>query len=351
MAYELTSNETVAKLLDTNANPAPLGLMGFGLTTVLLNIHNAGVYELNSMILAMGIFYGGIVQIIAGVMEWRKNNTFGTLAFTSYGAFWLVLVGLWLIPDIFPNTPLAAAPSDTAMAWFFVAWGVFTGYMFIGTLKLNRALQTIFLLLTILFFLLAIRDFSGDAFWGTIAGWEGILTGLAAVYAACAQTLNEVYRRVLLPLGPMGRLPRDFVQQHGEDIAEMWIEDLRSNPQTQSYRAVSDEDLTRSGEFALAQVEDRFAGRTSDADTGRFFHDLGEKRAQIGLPLAEMISAILLLKREIWMSARQHGVWESAADLQRAVDLNRELGRFFDRAVYYTTLGYTGMPMPGKDVF
>ena len=351
MAYELSSNETVAKLLDTNANPAPLGLMGFGLTTVLLNIHNAGFYELNSMILAMGIFYGGMAQIIAGVMEWRKNNTFGTLAFTSYGFFWLTLVGVWLIPDIFPDTALAAAPSDTAMAWFFVAWGVFTGYMFIGTLKLNRALQAIFGLLTILFVLLAIRDFGGGEVWGTIAGWEGIATGLAAVYAASAQTLNEVYRRVVLPLGPVGRLPKAFVQEHGEEIATMWIADIRDNPLTPSYKAVSDAELTQSGEFALAQVDDYFAGRDSDDDIGRFFHDLGQKRAAMGLPLHELVSALLLLKREIWMSARQHGVWESAVDLKRAVDLNRELGRFFDRAVYYSTLGYTGSPLSTEEVF
>jgi len=351
MAYEVTSNQTVAKLLDTNANPAPLGLMGFGLTTVLLNIHNAGVYELNSMILAMGIFYGGIVQIIAGVMEWRKNNTFGTLAFTSYGAFWLTLVGLWLIPDIFPDTPLAAAPSETALAWYFVMWGLFTGYMFIGTLKLNRALQSIFLLLTILFFLLAIRDFGGGEIWGTIAGWEGILTGLAAVYAACAQTLNEVYKRIVLPLGPSGRLPKAFVTQYGDEIASMWIENLRSNPQTPSYKDVSDEDLTRSGEFALGVLDDRFAGRQSDADVGRFFHSVGARRAEIGLPLAELISATLLLKREIWTSARQAGIWDSAEDMYRVLDLNRELGRFFDRAVYYETLGYSGTPVPEKDVF
>ncbi|HQH12989.1 MAG TPA: acetate uptake transporter, partial [Candidatus Sumerlaeota bacterium] len=83
---------------DTTANPAPLGLLGFGMTTVLLNIHNAGFFELSPMILAMGIFYGGCAQIIAGVMEWKKNNTFGTTAFTSYGLFWLTLVGLIVMP-------------------------------------------------------------------------------------------------------------------------------------------------------------------------------------------------------------------------------------------------------------
>src|SRR5665647_1819791 len=217
MVERVTSNETVMKLLDMNANPAPLGLMGFAVTTILLNIHNAGIYEMNSMILATGIFYGGIAQLIAGIMEWKKNNTFGTLAFTSYGAFWLTLVAILLMPSIFPDAAVAAAPSQHALAWFFVVWGLFSGYMFVGTLKLNRALQAVFGLLTILFFLLAIRDFGGGAYWGKIAGWEGILTGLSAVYAACAQTINEVYKRVVLPLGPISRLPKAFVDSYGEE--------------------------------------------------------------------------------------------------------------------------------------
>jgi hypothetical protein len=351
MATSITSNETVTKLLDTNANPAPLGLMGFGLTTVLLNIHNAGFYELNVMILAMGIFYGGVAQIIAGIMEWRKNNTFGTLAFTSYGLFWLTLAGIWLFPTMFEGAGAAAPASETALAWYFVFWGLFTAYMFIGTLKLNRALQVVFGLLTILFFLLAIRDFGGGAVWGTIAGWEGIVTGLAAIYAAMAQILNETYRRVVLPLGPVSQLPKAFVQDYGEEIASMWLQDLRVSPQTPSYGVVSDEELVGASEFALTQVQEYFSGKPSEADIGQFFHKLGATRAAQGLPLPELVSAILLLKREIWMSARTHGVWESAMDLQRAVDLNRELGRFFDRAVYYATAGYTGYPLRPKDVF
>jgi len=351
MANSITSNETVTKLLDTNANPAPLGLMGFGLTTILLNIHNAGFYDLNSMILAMGIFYGGVAQIIAGIMEWKKNNTFGTLAFTSYGLFWLTLAGIWLIPAIFPDTKLAGSPSELALAWYFVFWGVFTGYMFIGTLKLNRALQVVFGLLTILFFLLAIRDFGGGAIWGKIAGWEGILTGISAVYAASAQIINEVYRRVVLPLGPLSKLPKGFVSDHGEEIASMWLQDLRISAQTPSYSVVSDAELVNASEFALTQVNQYFSGDSSDDNIGEFFHNLGATRAAQGLPLPELISAILLLKREVWMSARTHGVWESAADLQKAVDLSRELGRFFDRAVYYSTAGYTGAPLHRKDVF
>ena len=180
------------------ANPAPLGLLGFGMTTVLLNIHNAGFYPLNTMILAMGIFYGGIAQIIAGIMEWRKGNTFATTAFTSYGLFWILLVALILMPK---NVAGTTATSEGAMAAFFFMWGLFTLVMFIGTLKLNKALMFVFGSLTVLFFLLCIRDATGSALVGKIAGYEGIICGLSAIYTGLAQVLNEVYGKALLPLG------------------------------------------------------------------------------------------------------------------------------------------------------
>lgn len=186
-------------LKDTTANPAPLGLLGFGLTTVLLNLHNAGYYELNTMILAMGIFYGGMAQIIAGIMEWKKNNTFGTTAFTSYGLFWLTLVGLILMPGL----GLGTKTSEPAMIAYFAMWGIFTFVMFIGTLKLNRALQFVFFSLAVLFFMLAIRDYTHSATIATMTGYEGIITGISAIYTALAQVLNEVYGRVVLPIFPV----------------------------------------------------------------------------------------------------------------------------------------------------
>src|SRR6185437_7260175 len=137
---------------DTTANPAPLGLLAFGTTTVLLNLHNAGIFEMNSMILAMGIFYGGIAQLIAGILEYKKNNTFGMTAFISYGAFWLSLVALIVIPK-FGWVPAA---SESAMVAYLIMWGIFNGLLFIGTLRISKALQFVFATLTILFFLLAI---------------------------------------------------------------------------------------------------------------------------------------------------------------------------------------------------
>src|ERR1700757_4690384 len=193
-------NESVTQLRDTTGNPAPLGLLGFGMTTVLLNLHNAGFYELNSMILAMGICYGGIAQIIAGIMEWRKGNTFATTAFISYGLFWLSLVALIVMTKL----GWAAKSDDKAMAAYLFMWGLFTLVMFIGTLRLNRALQFVFLSLTVLFFLLAYGGFTNaSSVFKHFTGWEGIFCGFSAIYAGLAQVLNELYGKVILPLGPV----------------------------------------------------------------------------------------------------------------------------------------------------
>ena len=185
--------------VDRTANPAPLGLLGFGMTTVLLNLHNAGLYELGSMILAMGIFYGGIAQIIAGTMEWKKGNTFGTTAFLSFGLFWFTLVGLL----VFPRLGWGEAPDSNAMASYLIMWGLFTLVMFIGTLRLNRALQFIFGSLTILFFMLAVGDLTGIALITKAAGFEGVICGLSAVYTGLAHVLNEIYGENFAPLWPV----------------------------------------------------------------------------------------------------------------------------------------------------
>ena len=181
------------------ANPAPLGLMGFGMTTVLLNIHNAGLFPLSAMVLAMGVFYGGVAQVIAGVMEFKRGNTFGTTAFTSYGLFWLSLVATWLIPGL--NSPAGGKTPEAFMGWYLALWGVFTFFMWFGTFGKNRVLQFVFLSLTVLFCLLAARDWTGSAFVGTIAGVEGIVCGLSAVYLAMAEVLNEGKGRPILPIG------------------------------------------------------------------------------------------------------------------------------------------------------
>jgi succinate-acetate transporter protein len=187
------------KMENKLANPAPLGLMGIGMTTVLLNIHNAGFFPVSAMVLAMGIFYGGIAQIIAGIMEYKKGNTFGTTAFTSYGLFWLTLVAIWVIPGT--NAPNGDKTPEAYLGWYLFLWGLFTFFMWIGTFRKNRALQFVFLSLTILFLLLAVRDWFGLAVVGKIAGFEGVLCGLSAVYLAMAEVLNEAKGRTVLPIG------------------------------------------------------------------------------------------------------------------------------------------------------
>lgn len=189
--------KSVLEIRDTNANPAPLGLLAFGMTTVLLNLHNAGFFGMDSMILGMGIFYGGIAQVIAGIMEGKKNNVFGLTAFTSYGLFWLSLVALLVLPKM----GWVAAPSKVAMVAYLVMWGIFTGCLFLGTLRTSRALQFVFISLTVLFFLLAAGDATDDAGIKTFAGYEGIVCGLSAIYTGMGTLLNEVSGKVLIPLG------------------------------------------------------------------------------------------------------------------------------------------------------
>lgn len=184
---------------EITANPAPLGLMGFGMTTILLNIHNAGFFPLDAMILAMGIFFGGMAQVVAGIMEFKKNNTFGTTAFTSYGFFWLSLVAL----NILPVMGLGEAADSLSMAAFLFMWGFFTLFMFIATLRISKALQVVFGTLTLLFFLLAIGNFTGSTLILTIAGYEGIICGFSAIYAAMAQVINETYGKTVLPIGEL----------------------------------------------------------------------------------------------------------------------------------------------------
>jgi len=191
------------------ANPAPLGLLGFGMTTVLLNLHNAGFYPLNSMIIAMGLAYGGLAQVIAGIMEYKNGNTFGTVTFSSYGLFWWSLVLLLVFPqtkiwEISEASPLKPATS-TALAAYFFMWGIFTFIIFFGTLKTNRALQFVLLSLAVLFLLLTAKELTASTDLGIIAGYEGIICGLSAVYTALAEVLNEVYEKTVLPLFPTNK--------------------------------------------------------------------------------------------------------------------------------------------------
>lgn len=185
------------------ANPAPLGLMGFGMTTILLNLHNAGLVPMGSAILAMGLLFGGVAQIIAGILEYGVGNTFGMTAFISYGAFWLTLVALIAMP----HTGIVPASSPALVGSYLLLWGLFTFILFLGTLRATRAHQVIFGTLVILFVLLGLGDLLAQPGLTVLAGYEGLLCGLSAVYLAAAEILQIQFKCAVLPVGPYTTSP------------------------------------------------------------------------------------------------------------------------------------------------
>jgi len=196
---------------EKQANPAPLGLLGFGMTTVLAQfVHNVRLGSVDGMILGMALAYGGLAQVIAGIMEYKKGNTFGTVAFTSYGLFWWSYAFLNILPNNYFFGYFYQLPSSESLAAYFFMWGLFTLLMFFGTLKTNRALQFVFMSLAILFFLLATKSAilayspSTDVeLFTRIIGIEGVFCGLSAVYLAMAEVLNEAHGKTVLPICPV----------------------------------------------------------------------------------------------------------------------------------------------------
>jgi hypothetical protein len=187
----------VVEITERICNPAPLGLAAFGLTTLVLNAFNSGLVDKASegLVWPLGIFFGGMAQFAAGMWEAKKNNTFGFTAFSSFGAFWMFLALTKILEAAGTLEPMT--PEGKSL--FLVCWGLFTGYMFVGTLKLSRALQAVFATLTILFFLLAIG--AHDETWEKIAGWEGMICAATALYASFAIVVNETWGRQVFPLG------------------------------------------------------------------------------------------------------------------------------------------------------
>lgn len=174
------------------ANPAIIGLMGFGMTTILLSLHNAGVLPINMVTLAMGCFCGGLAQLAAGLMEYRNGNTFGTTAFTLYGTFWLTFVAI-------KADPFGLGAESASMGVFCLLWGLLTLCLFLGTLNGRSGLKVVFSTLTATFFLLAAADFSGIETLTVIAGFLGICCGAAAMYVAAAELIEVQYGRAVLP--------------------------------------------------------------------------------------------------------------------------------------------------------
>jgi hypothetical protein len=179
------------------ANPAALGLGGFALTTFILNVVNTGLIsgENLGMVLPVGIFYGGLAQFCAGMWEFKRGDTFGATCFSSYGAFWMSVA----VMIILENTGVISSVPREGMAVLFIAWGIFTAYATIASLKVNRAVTSIFVTLTILFFLLVAGEWNSTVH--KIAGYEGILCALIAWYTAAAVLINTLFERDVLPLG------------------------------------------------------------------------------------------------------------------------------------------------------
>lgn len=179
------------------ANPAPLGLAGFGLTTVVLSSINTGLVpkEAVAAVVPLAFAYGGVAQIIAGILEFANGNTFGTVAFTSYGLFWWWYAFLqWTI-----GAGWIKAPPAIGLGVTLLMWGVFTFYMWIATFRFNRAVWLVFLLLWITFLLLALKDLGINT--GTLGGWVGLATGIAALYTSFAEVTNAEFGRTVLSLG------------------------------------------------------------------------------------------------------------------------------------------------------
>ncbi|WP_370110251.1 acetate uptake transporter [Streptacidiphilus sp. MAP12-33] len=183
------------------ADPAPLGLAGFALTTLVLSFVNANIIKEGGailVVLGLASFYGGLAQFIAGVLEWRRGNTFGLMAFCSYGAFWLSY--WWII------THVSAATGDVhqAVGLYLIGWTIITAYLTLAAMRTNLAVLAVLALLTITFLLLAIGSFqngtpSPDAMT-KVGGWFGIVTAAAAFYASAAVVVNAQHKRTVLPL-------------------------------------------------------------------------------------------------------------------------------------------------------
>jgi len=176
------------------ANPGPLGLLGFGTTTILLNLHNADIIPLSIVIIGMGIALGGLAQLIAGIFEMKQGNTFAGTAFIAYGAFWWSLVIIWML------APAGLEADKISMGYYLLIWGIFTGFMFIGTLTHNRITQIVFGSLTLLFILLALGDFTGNHVITLVAGYVGIFCGASAFYSAVGQIVNNEHNKTIFPL-------------------------------------------------------------------------------------------------------------------------------------------------------
>lgn len=198
MTETIPNKNSIVEIKDITAGAGALGLLGYGMPGVLVSLANAGFIQAGSMILGMVIFFGGFAMFTAGLMEWKKGNTYGMAAYASYGLFWFSFATLFLLPalGIVKDTGGAGA-----MAAYLALWGIFTAVLFIGSLKMSRALQFVLGTLAIVFFLEAAGAVTGNSAFTVYAGYVGIISGFSAIYTALAPVLNEIYGKTVAPVG------------------------------------------------------------------------------------------------------------------------------------------------------
>lgn len=200
---ETTYDEPRAELVpepaaaDGFANPAPFGLLAYGMSTVLLSLANAGVYTAGTMVLAMAVFFGGLAQVLVALMAFRNDDTFGVTAFGGYGFLWITLGFL----TIGASHGWADVNSGTAMGYYLTVWAVFTLGLLVASAVAPRVLTGVLALTVVLLSLLAVANFTEDASIAELGGWEGVVTGAAAIYLAFAFLLNGMFGRTVLPVG------------------------------------------------------------------------------------------------------------------------------------------------------
>jgi hypothetical protein len=204
----LTSAAVEARAAAAIADPAPLGLAAFAMTTMALSVVNAGILNaaLAPTVLGLALFYGGGTQFLAGMWEFRRGNTFGAVAFSSFGAFWL---SYWFLATFILSAPalLAAADVHKAVGLFLLGWAIFTAYMTVGSLRVSGAVALVFVLLTLTFIALCIGAFNATipstSTWTKIGGWLGLATAAAAWYTSFAAVTNSTFKRTVLPTMPL----------------------------------------------------------------------------------------------------------------------------------------------------
>lgn len=200
-AFEDTALRTPEQPVPLVGDPAPLGLAGFAFTTLLLSLINTQILPktVEVLVLSVALTFGGLAQFVAGMWAFKRGNTFAATAFTSYGAFWL---SFYLLVVVFiPLVPKTAGANDISnfVGWYLLAWGIFTAYMFIASLAGARAVQLVFLLLTITFVVLAIGNFGTSSSIVQVGGYVGLATAAAAIYASFADVVNANFKRRVLP--------------------------------------------------------------------------------------------------------------------------------------------------------